>query len=146
MHYKAALRGLFGLKNDVFYDQPGHEGGSAAGEGAGEQPGSSPEEAGGADAEDACERLEEHYLANFVELGNLLAKGLPPSDDEESSDDEAAHAGAGKFDPAARRAALRRDIRRDVLAKFGLLRLDYEFASDIRKNEKRLFGEERPEE
>lgn len=144
VHHKAALRGVFGLKHDLFYEPPGHEGGRA--EAGKEKTTKEEEEEAEDDGGDPSERLEEHYLANFVELANLLAKGLPPSEDEDSGSDEASVEGAGKFDPAQRLAALKRDIQRDVLSKFGLLRLDYEFASDIRRNEKRLFGDERPEE
>lgn len=137
--FRAVLRGLYGLKSDIFYDPQGLD------DIVNNQPVLvKKEEDGDGEEEDEKVDLIDHYTNNFVELNRLL-KTRSSNFDELLEPDDPKQNDKFDFDPVKRLAKLKRDIQRDVFKKFGFHKLDLGFAELLKKNEQELFVEEREE-
>ena len=126
-HYRAVLRGLYGLKNDLFYDPQGFEdievGQSAQSPEKGKDPTSQ-------NSDDDEVDLIDHYSTNFAELSRMLALGQKSQNqgEEDFTDQD-------KYDPVQRLAILKKDVRKDLFKKFGFQKMDIDFLKEIRENE-----------
>ena len=67
------------------------------------------------------------------------------NDESDEEADAGSRSAADKFDPVKRLAMLKKDVKRDVLKRFGFLNLDLDFVKKIKTDERELFQEPKAE-